>query len=323
MGAEVAGYALKPEKGSHFESLGLNESIHHIEADIRDGEKLTSELKNFKPNFVFHLAAQALVRKSYRDPRETFETNVLGSLNLLEAVRETTEVSSLVYITSDKCYENKEWVWGYKETDSLGGVDPYSASKASAEILFSSYSRSFFKDRENFSMATARAGNVIGGGDWSEDRIIPDCVRAITRGNPITLRKPRSTRPWQHVLEPLSGYLLLGTKLAEDSTKWEGSWNFGPDTSEPITVQGVAQAMIDEFGRGSIEVVEDAAHLHEAGLLQLNCDKARNLLGWKPTWDAKKTITETANWYKRIDAGEAAIEVTRGQIKEYFGSHND
>ena len=319
LGAHVAGYALKPEEGSHFESLGLKNTIHHIEADIRDGDRLTTEMKNFKPNYVFHLAAQALVRKSYREPRETFETNVLGSLNLLEAVRKTEEVSSLVYITSDKCYENKEWVWGYKETDSLGGVDPYSASKASAEILFSSYSRSFFSGRKNFAMASARAGNVIGGGDWSEDRIIPDCVRAITTGNPIILRNPKSTRPWQHVLEPLSGYLMLGTKLNENSGKIDGSWNFGPDASEAVTVEDVALAMISEFGKGSIEIVEDAAHLHEAGLLQLNCDKARNLLGWKPTWDARKTLVETASWYQRIHAGESAIEVTRGQIIEFFG----
>ena len=214
IGAEVFGYALPPVgKNNHFELLGLAQLIEHVEADIRDEEKLTAAMGEIQPEFVFHLAAQALVRHSYSDPKTTFETNVMGSVNLLEAVRKCESVRSLVYITSDKCYENREWLWGYRENDQLGGHDPYSASKASAEMVFSAYARSFFFDRPDLGAASARAGNVIGGGDWAVDRIIPDCIRAIESDKPIHLRNPFATRPWQHVLEPIAGYLLLAAQL--------------------------------------------------------------------------------------------------------------
>lgn len=324
LGAEICGYSLKPELNqTHFNDLGIREKILHIEADIREKDRLVSEMKAFQPTYVFHLAAQALVRKSYADPTLTFETNVLGSLNLLEAVRETQSVRSLVYVTSDKCYENKEWVYGYRESDELGGLDPYSASKSSAEILFSSFTRSFLEIRENLGFASVRAGNVIGGGDWSEDRIIPDCVRAITAGLPITLRSPSSTRPWQHVLEPLSGYLLLAQKLYAEPLKWRGAWNFGPDASDVLTVKEVALSMISEFGKGSIEIQGAGTSEHEAGFLKLNCDKAHDLLRWWPTWNSSKTLSETANWYKRVLAGEDTIAVTRNQALDFFGGQND
>jgi CDP-glucose 4,6-dehydratase len=324
LGAEVCGYSLKSDDAqSHFNQLGLKSEIHNIAADIRDKERLISEMKSFRPDYVFHLAAQAIVRKSYADPSLTFETNVIGSLNLLEAVRATPQVKSLIYVTSDKCYENTEWVYGYRETDQLGGIDPYSASKSSAEILFSSYTRSYFSSRDDLGFASVRAGNVIGGGDWSEDRIIPDCIRAIESEQPIVLRSPNSTRPWQHVLEPLSGYMLLGQKLREEPLKWRGSWNFGPDSSDVVTVGEVAATMISEFGKGSLTVEEVASEEHEAGLLKLNCDKARHLLHWSPTWNSTKTLQETANWYKRVLAGESISLVTKEQTYEFLGEKSD
>jgi CDP-glucose 4,6-dehydratase len=243
----------------------------------------------------------------------------MGSVNLLEAVRNCQSVRSLVYITSDKCYENVEWIWGYREIDRLGGHDPYSASKAAAETIFSSFDRSFFEKRIHLGAATTRAGNVIGGGDWAADRIIPDCIRALDAGKPIVLRNPESTRPWQHVLEPLAGYLLLATKLYEEPKKWGGSWNFGPSSQEVRTVKNVAQVIIDCFGKGTINIDDSITRAHEAQLLQLNCDKAHQLLGWHPHWGAKKTLEMTADWYRAVLSGESAVEITRRQIQEFFG----
>lgn len=318
-GAEVAGYALPPEyPGSHFEQLGLDRLIHHVEGDVRDSAKLARTMRDFAPEFVFHLAAQALVRRSYADPQGTFETNIIGSVNLLEAVRSCDAVRSLVYITSDKAYENVEWLWGYRENDRLGGHDPYSASKAAAELVFSSYARSFFAQRPDFGAASTRAGNVIGGGDWAEDRIVPDCIRAIQGGVPITLRNPAATRPWQHVLEPLSGYLLLGTRLRESPDEYTGAWNFGPAAGATRTVRDVAERIVGHMGCGRIELGSVAAAQHEARLLQLNCDKARQLLGWQPRWEFDATLRATALWYKRVLDGADAREVTRGQLQEYF-----
>jgi CDP-glucose 4,6-dehydratase len=324
IGAEVLGYALDPiEKQNHFNLLELDKSINHIVADIRDDKKLKKTMKDFQPDFVFHLAAQALVRPSYNDPRTTFETNVMGSVNLLEAVRDCDSVRSFVYVTSDKCYENNEWVWGYRENDRLGGHDPYSASKAAAEIIFSAYSKSFFFDKPELGAASTRAGNVIGGGDWALDRIIPDCVRAIQLNEPIYLRNPAATRPWQHVLEPLSGYLLLAARLFEDPENYSGSWNFGPPSSEIRTVAEVAQHMVDRFGSGSVTKSENNHHhYHEAQLLQLNCDKSHQLLGWYPRWSADETIEKTLDWYIQIQNNRSAKEVTLQQLYEYFPELN-
>ena len=319
VGAEVMGFALPPESSpSHFNLLKLPATIKHVVGDVRDANFLASTLQAFQPEYVFHLAAQALVRPSYDDPVATFETNVLGSANLLDAVRKCDSVRSLVYITSDKCYENVEWIWGYRENDTLGGRDPYSASKAAAEIVFSSYARSFFDQRPNLGAATTRAGNVIGGGDWAVDRIIPDCIRAIESGNVIHLRNPGATRPWQHVLEPLAGYLLLAARLREEPKRWGGSWNFGPSTQEVRTVQCVAEVIIGHLGKGRIEIAESPGQRHEARLLQLSCDKANQLLGWQPRWHADKTLEATAVWYKALMEGQNAEVITRAQIHEFF-----
>lgn len=319
VGAEVMGFALPPTTAvNHFDLLKLDGKIRHVVGDIRDASLVASTLKEFQPEFVFHLAAQALVRPSYDAPVATFETNVLGSVNLLDAVRQCESVRSLVYITSDKCYENVEWVWGYREIDQLGGRDPYSASKAAAEIAFSSYARSFFEQRPLLGAASARAGNVIGGGDWAVDRIIPDCIRAIEAGEPVRLRNPDATRPWQHVLEPLSGYLLLAARLYEDPKRWGGSWNFGPSTHEVRTVKNVAEVIVGHIGRGCVEVVESQTQVHEARLLQLNCDKANQLLGWYPRWHVDKTLEATALWYKTVMNGGNAELITRAQIHDFF-----
>ena len=318
-GAEVMGYALPPATdNNHFDQLDLASKIRHHPGDIRDDVALSRALGDFQPDFVFHLAAQALVRSSYADPVETFSTNVLGSTHLLEAVRQCESVRSLVYITSDKCYENVEWVWGYRENDQLGGADPYSASKAAAELVFSSYTRSFFAKRPSLGAASARAGNVIGGGDWAIDRIIPDCIRAISSEQPIVLRNPSATRPWQHVLEPLSGYLLLAAKLFEEPARWGGAWNFGPSSHDVRTVMDVAQHMVARIGSGSIRVETQPGQLHEARLLQLNCDKANQLLGWAPRWNVNQALDATAHWYKAALHGTDAEIVTRQQLKEYF-----
>ena len=323
-GAEVWGYALPPERDNdHFNLLALRNRIHHQDGDIRDRERLGVVFRNAQPEFVFHLAAQALVRRSYCDPKGTFDTNVGGSVNLLECVRETPAVKSLVYITSDKCYRNKEWIWGYRENDELGGHDPYSASKAAAEMVFAAYGVSFFRSRSDLGYATVRAGNVIGGGDWSVDRIVPDCVRALRDGAPIILRKPQSTRPWQHVLEPLGGYLTLAVALVQNPTKYSGSWNFGPEGDAARSVLGLAEAIVDRWGSGTIEVRTSADDPHEAGLLHLNCDKAHQVLGWNPRWNFERTVTETMDWYRAVLSGESVSKISGEQIEKYMESIND
>lgn len=319
LGAEVMGYALPPEPNpNHFMLLGLQDKINHVLGDVRDADDLNAALQSFQPEIVFHLAAQALVKKSYADPALTFDVNVMGSVNLLDSIRKCSTVRALVYITSDKCYENHEWAWGYRENDQLGGHDPYSASKAAAEIVFSAYFRSFLYSRPTLGAATARAGNVIGGGDWAEDRIVPDCIRAIENGLPIKLRSPGATRPWQHVLEPLSGYLVLAAKLYEQPEKYEGSWNFGPSTSEVRTVYDVATSIIQTLGRGAIEIVRSQNDNHEARLLQLNCDKAHQEMGWYPRWSVEKTFTVTAEWYKMVLDGGVAEDISRSQLHDFF-----
>lgn len=319
LGADVMGFALPPDSElNNFNLLQLKDIIHHYEGDIRDADLLKKRLNEFKPEFVFHLAAQALVRPSYSDPSLTFSTNIMGSVNLLEAIRECESVRSLVFITSDKCYENVEWIWGYRENDRLGGRDPYSASKAGAEIVFSSYYHSFFKQRAELGCATARAGNVIGGGDWAPDRIVPDCIRAISLDEPIYLRNPLSTRPWQHVLEPLSGYLELAARVYQSPEGSGDSWNFGPAADEVLTVEVVAKSMVQYMGKGSVIRLDHPNSSHEANLLQLNCDKANQLMGWRAKWCAKRAIEETANWYKRVMDGESPRDITNAQISSYF-----
>ena len=318
LGAQVFGFALPPEGPvSHFEQLGLSSLIDHVDGDVRDHESVRSVFDRAKPEIVIHLAAQPIVRRSYRDPKETFDTNVTGGVNVLEAVRESSTVHSLVFATSDKCYRNRETHVGYVETDELGGHDPYSASKAAAELVFSSYNDSFFRHRGDFGAASARAGNVIGGGDWAEDRIIPDCIRALARSEEIVIRSPRATRPWQHVLEPLSGYLVLAAKLLDNPADASGSWNFGPKRDSVHTVLDVVERSIEHWGSGSLRVEASDTKMHEAGLLSLDCSKANSRLAWNPRWDFDQTLHNTLYWYRQQHDGTPAIELTRRQIKAY------
>ena len=319
MGAKVIGYSLPPLTGEdHFNLLHLNDKITHIEADILDLKKLQEVFDAHQPEIVFHLAAQALVRFSYDEPKLTFDTNVAGSVNVLEAVRATKSVKSMVYVTSDKAYKNKEWTWGYRENDELGGHDPYSASKAAAEILFSSYNDSFFSKNDSIGVGTVRAGNVIGGGDWALDRIIPDCIKSLRINNPIVIRNPHATRPWQHVLEPLSGYLLLGVRLYEDPKKYSGAWNFGPSIKSIKTVKELADKVISVFGKGEVDVQYDKNANHEASILHLNCDKSNTKLSWYPTWGFDATIERTVNWYMGHLNGENVENLTVSDINEFL-----
>jgi CDP-glucose 4,6-dehydratase len=319
LGAEVTGYALPPKSEmDHFCLLGLAGLIRHVEGDVRDSEHLRRVCEEAKPEFVFHLAAQALVRLSYQQPQYTLATNIGGTANILETARLSNHVRALVCITSDKCYRNKEWLWGYRENDELGGPDPYSASKAVAEMVYQSYKASYFDNRTDIGVATARAGNVIGGGDWSADRIVPDCIRALQQGNPIVLRNPNATRPWQHVLEPLSGYLLLGAFLRQDSKRYEGSWNFGPSENSVHTVQELAEHIAQGWGEGRVVVEPETNAPHEAGLLQLNCEKAHQQLAWYPRWDFTQTAAKTVEWYKQTCEGASVPELSRRQIREYM-----
>ena len=322
-GAKVFGYALKPEDNSHFQLLGLSTLISHEDGDVRDLGHLSRYVTQVQPDVIFHLAAQALVITSYNDPKETFDTNVGGGVNILEAVRSTTCVKALVFVTSDKCYLNKEVTRGYTESDELGGNDPYSASKAGAELVFASYARSYFAERDAFGAASVRAGNVIGGGDWSSNRIIPDCVRALISGQPITIRNPHATRPWQHVLEPLSGYITLGAYLLKNGGGNFGSWNFGPPENTVHTVGEVANSVISEWGSGSLVIDKTSEKLHEATLLQLNCDKARNFFGWKPRWGYEQTIRKTIQWYVNFNNQVNVLETSKNQLTEYEMSNHD
>jgi CDP-glucose 4,6-dehydratase len=321
LGANVAGYALDPPTSpSNFVVLGLKDQILDFRGDVRDRSQLKAAFEQFQPEIVFHLAAQALVRNSYADPVSTFETNALGTLNLLETARTSPSLRAVVVITSDKCYRNVEWKWGYRENDTLGGEDPYSASKACAELVSYSYIHSFFKPDEGApAVATARAGNVIGGGDWAADRIVPDCIRAWSRNSAVVLRSPSSTRPWQHVLEPLSGYLLLGSELWQRNPRalWE-SYNFGPDA----TVNETVRLLIAELARGwdGARWEDDAEGLAgrpEAKLLKLSCDKVLADLSWRSVLRFAETVTLTRDWYRAHRDGANMLEVTNAQIREY------
>jgi CDP-glucose 4,6-dehydratase len=318
LGAEVAGYALAPRHDNdHFFLLHLEEEIQHTQGDIRDFAAFHKAVAGFNPEIVFHLAAQPLVRASYADPRTTIDTNVSGSSNLLDAIRLIPSVQALVFITSDKCYRNKEWIWGYRETDELGGHDPYSASKAAAEMVFACYWDSFFQQRAGFGAASVRAGNVIGGGDWSENRIVPDCIKWLQASQPITLRNPTATRPWQHVLEPLSGYLYLASRLLQEPKRFSGAWNFGPRSDSAHPVKDVADQIVRLWGSGEVRTAIDPKAPAEAGLLHLNCDKAHLELGWRPRWNFDRAVAETVAWYKEIFQGRPPRDITSRQIEHY------
>lgn len=319
LGAKVYGYALPAEiENSHFNLLNLSNEIIHKDGNLLDFEKLNQTIQDIQPEIVFHLAAQALVRLSYDEPKLTFDTNVTGSVNVLEAIRNNNSVKSLIYVTSDKCYKNKEWIWGYRENDELGGHDPYSASKAAAEIVFSSYRDSFFSKNKNIGIASVRAGNVIGGGDWALDRIIPDCIRSIINEKEIEIRNPQATRPWQHVLEPLSGYMLLAQKLYENPTQFSGSWNFGPTIESIKTVKELTEITIGILGKGSISVGKTDNQKHEAGLLHLNCDKSNHQLAWNPVWNFEQTVKTTVEWYKNFINGENPKVLSLNNINQFM-----
>lgn len=315
-GAKVYGFS-KKNNNPHFAKLNFNNQLYNKEGDVTNFKQIKNFIKNTQPDFVFHLAAQALVSTSLINPLETIQTNVIGLANFLESLRDIKSIRSAVIITSDKCYDNQEWIWGYREEDKLGGKDPYSASKASAEIIFNSYLKSFFNETK-LGLASARAGNVIGGGDWSKDRLIPDCVKSINSNNQILIRSPKSNRPWQHVLEPLSGYLTLAKKLSLNKKKFLGSYNFGPDNKSIKNVEEIVKLIISKYGKGRYKIKKNPLSLKESKLLQLNCDKSKNVLNWYPKWDIYKTIEETIYWYKNYHNNYNSDVLTSNQINKYF-----
>ena len=317
LGAQVCGCALEPNTNpSLFEVLHIGNQLEKsVLADILDPQKLEQVFQQFQPEIVFHLAAQPLVRLSYAEPVLTYQTNVIGTLNVLEAARKTPSVKAFVNITTDKCYENKEVARGYTEDEPMGGYDMYSSSKGCVEIMSSSYRRSFLTDG-GFALATARAGNVIGGGDWALDRLIPDCIRNIEAGKEIEIRSPHATRPWQHVLEPLSGYLLLGHLLYTQGKEYAQGFNFGPNSQNVLTVEEVAKQVVAEYGRGTLKI-HKRDNLHEANLLMLDITKAKKVLGWQPVYTAQQAISQTVEWYKRFYRGEDMLPFTSAQIEQY------
>lgn len=321
LGAQVSGISLSvPTEPSHFAAAGLSGRVQDYRLDIRDGGALKALVQEAQPDFVFHLAAQALVRRSYADPVDTWQTNTMGTINLLEALREIENPCVAVLITSDKCYDNVEWVWGYRETDALGGPDPYSASKGAAELAIRSYVRSFFPADGKVRIGVGRAGNVIGGGDWAEDRIVPDCMRAWSRGETVPLRNPVATRPWQHVLEPISGYLNLALALNESASLHGQPFNFGPPAQQNHSVGELVTAMSHHWDRVRWEDVSDQyGGPYESGLLKLNCDKALHHLRWRALWDFDVTVRETALWYRRYyeQPSQSIADFSMGQIQAY------
>ena len=325
MGAEVTGYALPPPTNPSLYVLGRVEAlVRSILADVRDAGKLARALADSRPDVVFHMAAQPLVRESYRVPVDTYAVNVMGAVNLLEAVRGCGTVRAVVNVTTDKCYENREWVWGYREDEPLGGHDPYSSSKACSELVTSAYRRSFFQaDASGLtrtSVASARAGNVIGGGDFATDRILPDCIRAVLKGETILLRSPDAIRPWQHVLDPLYGYLLLARKLYEGGERFASAWNFGPEDVDARTVEWLVRRFCEKWGEGASCGIDQGEHPHEAHHLKLDISKARTALGWCPRWDLPTAIDRVVDWTRRYRDGTDVRESCLGQVLEYASS---
>ena len=322
MGAQVVGYALAPPtKPSLFEVAEVGSSMTSIVGDIRDLAHLRAVFAEHQPEIVIHMAAQALVRYSYLEPVETYSTNVMGTVNLLEAVRATGSVKAVVNVTSDKCYENREWAWGYRENEAMGGYDPYSNSKGCAELVTAAYRNSYFHpdkySQHGVAIASGRAGNVIGGGDWAEDRLIPDIMRAIAQGSPVNIRNPHAIRPWQHVLEPLSGYLLLAQKLYEEGVVYAEGWNFGPNDEDAKPVQWIVESLTEIWGDGASWGLDKAEHPHEAHYLKLDCSKARARLKWAPRWRLGQALDKIAEWHKKYQHGDNMKAITLQQIELY------
>lgn len=319
MGANVVGYALAPpSKPSLFEVASVSEGMISLEGDIRNPEQLDAAFALHQPEIVIHMAAQSLVRYSYQNPVETYSTNVMGTVHVLEAVRQTSSVKAVVVITSDKCYENREWVWGYRENEAMGGYDPYSNSKGCAELVTAAYRQSFFNKAGHIvAVASARAGNVIGGGDWAADRLIPDMVRAVSENRPVLIRNPNAIRPWQHVLEPLSGYLQLAQKLYEEGADYAEGWNFGPSDDDAKPVQWIVERYTQLWGEGASWVLDQAEHPHEAHYLKLDCSKARMRLNWQPKWSLAHALENITAWHKAHHQGKNMREFSLRQIAAY------
>jgi CDP-glucose 4,6-dehydratase len=322
LGAQVKGYALAPvNQFDHYNAIEGDYLCDSVIGDIRDKERLTHEIAEFEPDFIFHLAAQPLVRPSYEIPSETFQVNAIGTAHVLDAVRLLKNKCVVILITTDKVYENKEWQFPYRENDKLGGHDPYSASKACAELIINSYRNSFF-NISNYhlhkkSISSARAGNVIGGGDWAKDRIVPDIVRALSNQNIISIRNPDSVRPWQHVLDPIGGYLHLGAKMADHPEIYGDSWNFGPFPEDNLTVENLVQLAIKSWGKGNYDIVDNQNQPHEAGILKLDISKSLNLLHWRPKYSAVKAIEATFEWYTKSNSNSPLSTVTETQISQF------
>jgi len=322
LGAKVTGYALNPPTTpSLFELCDISELVNSVIADIREKDKLAQAMLAASPEIVIHMAAQPLVRESYKNPVETYEVNVMGTVNLFEAVRRCKGIKVVINVTTDKCYENKEWIWGYRENEPMGGYDPYSNSKACSELVTAAYRNSFFNlsDYANHgvALASARAGNVIGGGDWAADRLIPDCIRALLKGEKIVIRNPNAIRPWQHVLEPLGGYLLLAKRLYEHGSKYAEGWNFGPDDTDAKPVEWIVNTMCKKWGQDAFYETDKGDHPHEARYLKLDCSKAKAELGWAPRWSLEKAIDTIIEWTKSYNKNKDLREACLEQIEAY------
>lgn len=324
MGAKVTGYALTPATIPNFYDVAAIDSLiekSHI-ADIRDLSSLQKAMSDAKPDVVIHMAAQPLVRYSYLNPVETYATNVMGTVHVLESSRNIEPVRATVVVTTDKCYENKEWAWGYRENDPMGGYDPYSNSKGCAELVASAYRQSYFSDINSANkIASARAGNVIGGGDWSEDRLIPDAIKAFEANKPLFIRNPLATRPWQHVLEPLAGYLLLAQSLYDEGAKFASGWNFGPRDEDNRSVQEVVELLISNWGKSAVWRKDGAEQPHEANFLKLDISKARTQLGWTPKWNLETAMEKIVHWQKSYYSKEDMQKVSLTQINQYMDTH--
>lgn len=323
MGAQVVGYALAPPtKPSLFEVASVGAGMTSIVGDVCDLAHLKAVFAEHQPEIVIHMAAQTLVRYSYREPVETYATNVMGTVNLLEAVRCSGGVKAVVNVTSDKCYENREWAWGYRENDAMGGYDPYSNSKGCSELVTAAYRNSYFNPEHypehGVAIATARAGNVIGGGDWTEDQLVPDIMRAIIQGQPVKIRSPHATRPWQFVLEPLSGYLLLAQKLYEEGAGYAEGWNFGPFDEDAKPVQWIVEHLTTAWSDEARWILDGGHHPHEAHYLKLDCSKAKLRLGWTPKWHLHETLARTVDWHRKYEEGADMKAVTLAQIALYL-----
>lgn len=324
MGAQVVGYALPPPTTpSLFEAADVARGMRSLVGDVRNLETLQAALAEHRPEIIFHMAAQPLVRYAYVNPVETYATNVMGSVHVLEAARQVGGVKAIVNVTSDKCYENREWIWGYRENEAMGGYDPYSNSKGCAELVTAAYRSSFFNpaqyDQHGVALASARAGNVIGGGDWADDRLVPDIMRAIVRGEAVHIRNPHAIRPWQHVLEPLSGYLMLAQRLWENGASYAEGWNFGPRDEDAKPVSWIVERLTHTWGEGASWVLDAGDHPHEAHYLKLDCAKAKMRLDWRARWGLNDALDAIIDWHRAYRHGENMREFSLGQIRQYLG----